>query len=212
MLAFLFYINDYKELWEKYRRKCIILTLALLTTFSTTGYIVYALYVAYIIFSSQINYCIKSVVACIMFVCCALAYYNVDFLGNKIEEQYHDAMNLDSNEASWSRMGAMKIDLQHISRHPIVGNGFVMTSRYGKLGAEMAGAGNGFTGAINILGIPCIVIYFCSIYRSLNFNKKQKSIYILLIIILLNGEFFLNYPLFWGLPFIKIPSNRLRLV
>lgn len=203
MLAFLFYINDYKSLWKIHRWKCIILSLALLTTFSTTGYIVYLLYIAYIIFTSRISYYIKTCVVFITLVCCIHAYHNLDFLGEKIEVQYENATNLRNNEVSWSRMGAMKIDIQQISRHPLVGNGFVMTSRYEKLGNKMAGAGNGFTGAINMLGIPCIAMYLITLYRSLNFNeKKQKIFFISLIVILLNGEFFLNYPLFWGLPFI----------
>lgn len=138
-----------------------------------------------------------------MLVCCISASNSIDFLGDKIEGQYENAMSLRTNEVSWTRMGAMKIDLQHISRHPLVGNGFVMTSRYENLGDKMVGSGNGFTGAINMLGIPCIAIYFLVLYRSLNFNqKKQKIFFISLIVILLNGEFFLNYPLFWGLPFV----------
>ena len=203
MLAFLFYINDYKLLWKTHKWKCIILSLALLSTFSTTGYIVYLLYIAYIIFASQISVYAKTCVASITLIFCIYAYHNFDFLGEKIEGQYENAMNLRNNEASWSRMGAMKIDFQQILRHPLVGNGFVMTSRYENLGNKMAGAGNGFTGVINMLGIPCIAIYLMALYRSLNFNqKKQKIFFILLIVILLNGEFFLNYPLFWGLPFI----------
>lgn len=203
MLAFLFYIDDYKSLWKIHKRKCIILTLALLTTFSTTGYIVYLLYIAYIVFNSGISPYIKTSVVSIMLVCCIYAYNSIDFLGDKIEGQYENAMSLRTNEVSWTRMGAMKIDLQHISRHPLVGNGFVMTSRYENLGDKMVGSGNGFTGAINMLGIPCIAIYFLVLYRSLNFNqKKQKIFFISLIVILLNGEFFLNYPLFWGLPFV----------
>lgn len=208
MLALLFYINDYKSLWKIHRWKCIILSLALLTTFSTTGYIVYLLYIAYIIFTSRISYYIKTCVVFITLVCCIHAYHNLDFLGEKIEVQYENATNLRNNEVSWSRMGAMKIDLQQISRHPIVGNGFLMTSRYEKLGEKMAGSGNGFTGAINILGIPCIALYLIALYKSLTFRKRhEKVFFVSVIIILLNGEFFLNYPLFWGLPFISIPHN-----
>lgn len=208
MLAFLFYINDYKLLWSTQRNKCIILSLALLSTFSTTGYIVFFLYIAYIVYSSQLNYYIKTLVTSLMLVCCVYSYYNFDFLGEKIEGQYENAMKLGTNEVSWSRMGAMKIDLQQISRHPIVGNGFLMTSRYEKLGEKMAGSGNGFTGAINILGIPCIALYLIALYKSLTFRKRhEKVFFVSVIIILLNGEFFLNYPLFWGLPFISIPHN-----
>ena len=85
MLAFLFYIDDYKSLWKTHKLKCIILSLALLTTFSTTGYIVYLFYIAYIIFTSKISFYIKTCVASIMFIFCIYAYYNFDFLGEKIE-------------------------------------------------------------------------------------------------------------------------------
>lgn len=209
MLAFLFYINDYKSLWKTHKLKCIILSLALLTTFSTTGYIVYLLYIAYIILTSKISIYVKTCVLSITIVCCIYANQNFDFLGDKIEGQYESAMNLRNDEVSWSRMGAMKIDFQQILRHPLVGNGFVMSSRYENIGNKMAGSGNGFTGAINMLGIPCIAIYLMAIYRSLNFNyKKQKIFFISLIVILLNGEFFLSYPLFWGLPFITLSDKN----
>lgn len=208
MLAFLFYINDYQSLWREHKVKCIILSLALLTTFSTTGYIAFLLYIAYIILTCQISYYTKAFLMVVTFICCIYAYSNIDFLGKKLEVQYENAKTLSSEDASWSRMGAMKIDLQQISRHPLVGNGFVMTSRYENLGTEMAGSGNGFTGAINMLGIPCIAIYLIALYRALSFNeKKQKIFFMLLIIILLNGEFFLNFPLFWGLPFISFPDK-----
>jgi len=209
MLAFLFYINDYQSLWKAHKIKCLILSLALLTTFSTTGYIVFLLYIIYIISTCHISYYARISLIVVMFICCVYAYYNIDFLGEKIETQYENAKTLSRGDASWSRLGAMKVDLQQISRHPLVGNGFVMTSRYENLGTEMTGSGNGFTGAINILGIPCIAIYFIALYLSLNFSKKkQKIFYILMIIILLNGEFFLNYPLFWGLPFITLPDKN----
>lgn len=211
MLAFLFYINDYKSLWKTHKRKCVILSLALLTTFSTTGYIVYILYITYIIFTNHINYYIKTLVILIMLICNIYAYNNIDFLGEKIEEQYENAQNLRTGDVSWTRMGALMIDIQHIKKHPMIGNGFVMTSRYGVLGNKMHGSGNGFTGAINMFGIPCILIYLILVYRNLNFTNLQKIFFVSIIIILLNGEFFLNYPLFWGLIFINIPQNTFAL-
>ena len=209
MLAFLLYINEYKSLWKEQRLKCIVLLLALLTTYSTTGYVAFLLYVAYIICTCRIHFLAKAFLMIMTLACCIHAYNTVDFLGEKIEAQYGNAKTLSSGDVSWTRMGAMKIDLQQISRHPLIGNGFVMTSRYEKLGDEMIGSGNGFTGAMNMLGIPCLVIYFMALYKSLNFNeKKPRFFFLFMIVVLLNGEFFLDYPLFWGLPFMTLPDRN----
>ena len=80
-------------------------------------------------------------------------------------------------------------------------------SRYGILGEYMKGAGNGFTGAINMLGIPFIILYFLGIFRNLShIPKANRLVFIFAIILILNGEYMLNYPLFWSLLFIKMPQ------
>ena len=211
ILVFLLYLKEWKPFWTKHKKECIILSVALLTTLSTTGYLVFCCYIIYILFVSKINKLIKVSFLLILLIACTYAYSNIDFLGEKIEEQYENAQDLSAGDVSWTRMGALMIDIQHIKKHPMIGNGFVMASRYGVLGNKMHGSGNGFTGAINMFGIPCILIYLILVYRNLNFTNLQKIFFVSIIIILLNGEFFLNYPLFWGLIFINIPQSTFAL-
>lgn len=211
ILVFLFYLKEWKSFWTIHKKECIILSITLLTTLSTTGYIVFCCYIIYMLFASKINKLIKITTLTAALIACIYAYSNINFLGEKIEEQYENAQNLRAGDVSWTRMGALMIDLQHIKKHPVIGNGFLMTSRYGVLGNKMHGSGNGFTGAINMFGIPCILIYLILVYRNLNFTNLQKIFFVSIIIILLNGEFFLNYPLFWGLIFINIPQSTFAL-
>lgn len=208
LLAFLLYLDDLKYLWQEHKLKIIVLLLTVLSTQSTTGYIVLAIVFLYLLIESRLSPALKFLTVSAFIVVAIIAFNSFDFLGNKIIEQYEQAIILENGEVSWSRMGAFVIDVQNIARHPIVGNGFMMSARYGSIAEDMMGTGNGFSGVINIFGLPCITLYFISMFNNLRIMKlSQKLLFIILIILLLNGEYFLNYPLFWSLLFVQFPNQ-----
>ena len=207
MLVPLFYSDKLKQLWNTHRKGCIIILIALLTTKSTTAYLTFAAFIFLtILLNGRINPILKSVAIAAIIGVFTYAW-SQDFIGEKIMNEYEEAQTIKAGEVSWSRMGAMMVDINNIERHPIIGNAFLMESRYGILGEYMSGTGNGFTGAINIFGIPFIILYFLGIFRNLpHIPKGNRLIFVLIITMILFGEYMLNYPFFWSLLFIKLPN------
>lgn len=207
MLVPLMFIGQIRELMQQYKKECIVLFLALISTMSTTGYVVFAVLTILIIIKDIQNVAFKFIVAFSAMAIFIWAYNTFDFLGNKIENQYESAMMLGSSEASWSRLGSMQIDIENIMKHPIIGNGFSMREKYGLLGDEMGGAGNGFSGVVNMLGIPFMFFYFLNLFKNAPATTRYMSMIVpFIVILLLNGEYFMNYPLFWSLLFVQYPD------
>ena len=72
------------------------------------------------------------------------------------------------------------------------------------LGALMGGTGNGFTGAVNMYGIPMMFLYIILLYKRIPVGSVQiKILAVIAVILLLSGEFHLNYSAFWTLIFIQ---------
>lgn len=63
------------------------------------------------------------------------------------------------------------------------------------------GIGNGFFLYIASLGILGLVFYISTIYKNWNIDRGNKILSILVIVLLLQGEPLLIYPLYIGLPF-----------
>lgn len=210
MLAFLMFMDDFKAFYNKYTKSFWILTVALVTTYSTTGYVVFALYM-FLVFSENIK---KSPLMLIMTVILVLffvwAFLRFDFLGEKMMNEYESAQEVGEGDVSWTRMGSAVIAWQNVLRHPLIGNGFLMTALYGNLAEYMEGMGNGFFGAMNQLGIPFILLYLFLLFKNAPATKTlYRWGFVLLVILMINGEFFLNYPMFWSLMFIKYPSENM---
>ena len=152
-----------------------VLFLVLLSTMSTTGYVVFAVLSMLIILKDIRNVILKFFVAFSTVAVFMWAYNTFDFLGEKIENEYESAVEQESGKASWSRMGALRIDMESIKKHPILGNGFSMREKYGQLGDKMGGAGNGFSGVLNMLGIPFIFFFFLQLYKNAPATSRYEK-------------------------------------
>lgn len=203
ILVPLLYFNNLKFLWNSYRKECVVLIITLLTTQSTTGYIALTVILAYVLAMSNVHILTKYFLICFIGIGIVLMFTQLSFLEDKITDEYAATIALKEGELSWSRMGSFYLDYQNILHHPFIGNGFLMEMRYGALGRHLNGISNGFTGAINMYGIVTVLFYYICVYRRLkNYNRIQRVLFLATIIILLNGEYYMSYPLFWGLVFI----------
>lgn len=207
MLVPLLYIGNIVEFFRAYKKECYILIVALLTTMSTTGYLALLLLLLLVVVKNVKNSILRIVAVVIMIIASQWAFNNFDFIGSKILGQYENAKSMSTGEVSWTRMGAAQVDIENIARHPLIGNGFLMEQKYLGIGELMAGAGNGFTGVINSFGIPFILIFLYFVYkRAPSISSYDKMIFLVIYILLLNGEYFLNYPLFWIVLFLIYPN------
>lgn len=210
MLVPLLFYDKLLELWNQRRIVVLILFLAFILTQSTTAYVTFFIFISLTVLKGRkLGIFVKTALIAAI---CAIAFYAVwelDFIGDKLTKQIEDAQGIQVGDVSWDRMGAMMVDLQNIARHPFIGNGFVEISKYGSIGELMRGAGNGLTGAINMLGIPFILLYFISLFKNYEcYPMAKRWIFLFVISLLLYGEYFLNYPLFWSLLFIQIPTKN----
>lgn len=204
----LLFVDRLKDLFHANKMYCYILLVGLLSTFSTTGYVVLLFLVGSIWIYSTNSKFAKIALLFLLGTISVYAFTELAFLGTKITQQFEDAQNLSSGDYSWDRFGAMVIDIENAFRHPWIGNGFLLSSRYGQLGELMSGTGNGFTGAINMFGFPFIMYYLSGVYNNLPWKGNFIKIVILItIVFLLSGEYYLNYSFLWVLLFINYTSS-----
>jgi hypothetical protein len=191
-----------------YKKETLLIVVGILTSMSTTGYVVFGILIS--------MYAIKSfkwgkvvalpVIALIIF----WGYNNLPFMQKKIMGQYTSAMQIEAGDVSNTRFGALLMDWQYITARPFVGNGLHRKTRYrfhpGLI--QSPGFGNGMTDFIADWGFLLFLWWCYCIYRVA--LKRTKSFFIscstlFLIILVLQGEQFLNFPtflIFFTLPFV----------
>lgn len=211
IVAFLLFINNFKELLNKQRKKFIVLFVALVSTMSTTGFILlFAVFAIYLFRPGQKKAII--VLGLIIFIPVVIyLFITIPFLGEKITSQYEAASMLDYTDAEHSRFGTIIFQMPYIRLHPLFGNGLIMKTRFSMhLGyfseEDLNGFGNGFFNSTASMGIIFMLIYFMATYKNRTLNRKWELV--LMIILLMQGEDYLNYPLFMSLPFVVYGNNE----
>ena len=156
-----------------------------------------------------------SIVIFLIFI--SYIFTKADFLSNKIQHQYETSLELGiGEEFKPDRFGQVMFDIYYIKKHPIIGNGLSTKTRFADhqdlvLDSENSGilnSGNGFSGFIGSMGLLSIIVYFIVLFRILPFTKPDKVFFIISIILLLQGEYFLNYPFLLAIPFIHIYNEK----
>ncbi len=208
-LGLLLYLGNVRELLQTQRFKVIIILLALITTYSTTGYIVmFIIGLATVFLEYSKKYGILALPLIISFLAIAyFTYENSEFLKDKIDHQLEYTANKDENDFSPDRLGAFLFDLHYIEKHPLVGNGMHQSTRFADhpwLHGEKLGHGNGFSNFLATMGVLSLLFYSFYIIK---YNSQHPWIFLIAIFALMQGEQLLNYPLFLSLPFIFIYEN-----
>lgn len=214
-------------IWKNDKTSILIILLGILSTQSTTGYIT-----TFVIFVFKFwkvkNKFIAVVVILFSIFIGKYLYENTEFLREKIDHQFEETKFQDKTEYSNTRFGSVVFDWHYIQKHPIIGNGFHESTRYAdhihlqqltKMG-ENLGSGNGFSNFLASMGIPFMIGYFAIIFVNFKKVRLDFSIIVVLIVLLnLQGEQWLNFPIFLSIPFIihydryhnkkKVTSNPL---
>jgi len=208
MLIPLFFLNEI-EFFKKHSFKTFVLILSLLSTLSTTAYLALGIYFGYLAFKSRL----KILLVPVFLLLSIVVYSEFSFLKDKLIYEFERAENLDG-EYHGQRFAVLLFDLHYIKKHPLIGNGFLETTRYADhpylidafRNHEIDGHGNGFSNFIASMGLITFVIYFLLIYkRNKAYMRRIDLIFYLgMIGLLLNGEQFLYYPLYLGLPFLSL--------
>jgi hypothetical protein len=191
-------------------KRFAVLVVALITTFSTTGYLIFIVVMAVKALESRIGVALRIIMLTTILAVGTVAYFSLDFLGEKISTQYQEAM--ESERFRPDRFGAFIFDISYIQKNPLFGNGMDQTTRYAdhpELIGIRLGHGNGFSNFTATMGVAGISAYLLALlFSRLSTSLATRFYFMLVIILLLQGQQFLNYPLFLGLPFLYMrPSG-----
>jgi hypothetical protein len=205
IIALIFNLINDKTLWSK---KNIVLSITLLTTLSTTGFIAFfVLIMAYYFATGDI---LKNIILLATLLPIGISlYFSLEFLSAKIE----DNIAIADNDKS-SRFGSGLADIKDWANSPIIGWGRG-AMRYGGRQFTFFTAeqhrNNGLTALLASYGIVIFFVLLYNYYRSLkelciakSFNT-QFAVFSFVVILLLGfSQTIFQYPFFYSLMFIHL--------
>jgi len=221
VLALLFNAWINKGRFEKSKIN-VILVLGLLSTMSTTGMAALGFLVVYFLYNSKLvrskmNRAIIFPVLLILFI--SFAYVvgsNTEYIGGKIETQLNSALRGDDSSRI-QRLGNLLYDFNFIEMRPFLGWSSNPETRF-SIDSDVAELiqrqGNGFTGLIVTFGFVGLFAYFYFLTKGVvRVTKSYLSgaVSVGVVIILLMGEQYLYYPLFFTFLFL-IPYEKPKIV
>ena len=182
-----------------YKKEVLFIAIGLLTSMSTTGYIIFGIILS--IYSIRNFKWGKLIVVPVVLAVVGCIYFYLPFMQDKITSQYRSAIELEKDEVSNTRFGSLVMDLQYIYARPFIGNGLHKKTRYRfhPWVDDDIGHGNGMSNFIAYWGIPFFFLWIYCVYRVAYKQTYSISISILsllLMTLVLQGEQFLNYPVF----------------
>ncbi len=205
---------------EKINKKIFLfISLALITTFSTTGFIAYFIVLIIMLLKKKIIYFDNSkfygpIFVIIIITILGIYFYNeFDLLKNKINLQFEASQYQLKNYQS-NRLGNFLYDIDFIKINPLYGLSANIDIRnlYDPLASNIilnqGNALSGFTVRFGLIGILTILYYFT--YSVFSSTKSYSISFVSLILIcsLLFSEKYLNFPLFYILFFLRDDFNK----
>ncbi|MDX9694890.1 MAG: O-antigen ligase family protein [Bacteroidales bacterium] len=219
-IALIFHIIETRSLTNK---KSLVFIIAMITTFSTAGFITLFL----IILSSVIALNIRNKryyywALPFILVAAVYSYDKFDFLGQKIEYQYGTQMEKSLDHQNAGRFLAARKSLTSISRYPITGRGLVAQTA-----AEEDSDEDGAYGFIDLaarIGLIGFVLYFTFLWKGFEWLcqiNKTSRLFARLAVISLLGVLFAQgvyfRPIFFMIIYLPIvlrfsPLSRVNLL
>jgi hypothetical protein len=206
------------------RRRLVVLIIAALTTLSTTAYIALALALIILVTARRLatnrrGAYLRTVPAvALVGVIGWLAFYNLPFLGEKIEAKLED-VRADQPWARIDRIGNLLYDLDYVSKRPLAGWSPRHTTRLSidpDVLDTVAAQGNGLSGFAVRYGLLGLLLFaagaFASFHRMYG-DKVLAGLAVGVVAILLTGEQYLQQPVFMSLMFVPyVPPDTAALV
>jgi hypothetical protein len=193
-----------------------VLSLTVLTTMSTTGYIALPLgWLLQWIGGKKSSFRVFVFPLLISSIFFGYSLFELDFVGKKIFEQYETAVDQRGDQWYLTRFGTMVFDWEYIRRRPLSGWGLHDDTRYmlhdkSKLRLAMGNGLSSFTAQFGFVGIgTCLLFIWLGFYWMSGRRLMLSGIATLVIVVLLNGEGFLGHPAFLSLMFLPGRYGRL---
>jgi len=189
-LAIFFMILS-KQFWTE-KIKTVIIIIALLTTYSTTAYIVFFFLVIFFINGIDKYKGLRIPLLFFFLIIASYYYYQLDFLQEKLNWEADKGLSEEGRLNSYLRYADLLLD------NILIGISYT---------SELNTGGNGFMWYLASVGIIGTIYYYLMVFVNgvKSIGKKWILTFIVVIVLLLQGECFLMYPLFLAVPFIRFP-------
>lgn len=202
IIAMIIHIVIYSN---KINLEFFILLVALLTTFSTLGYICFMIVLSFKIYKS--NHQLRLPLTIIIPVI-GLFFYQLDFIGKKLDNEYKTGINI--KEGGNTRYSSTIFDLYDFRDNFIIGVGMNTSTRTS--GYQRKSSHNGITDYLAIYGIIgiTILIYYLLLSSKKFFEEHRSNgfFFLFFAFFLVNiSEKFFNMPLFLACQFYFFTSK-----
>ena len=202
-MMFLFYLPELGDLWKKHKIKMLTIVIALITTFSTTGYIAFGIIIlAYTLFYKKGNKVYSYLLFFVLLISSIYLFLTLDFLGKKVGIVNNTTVY--ESQIGGNRVANLSDNWLLIKESLIFGHGYSQDALKFIEGGYFS---NGWAAHIYFMGL----IGFISYHMFLVLWLKRQGIglkwlltFLLVDAIILQGEGFLSHPFFLGLPFLII--------
>lgn len=200
LLALLFIaLKNGKFTIGAYKKESFWIVIGLITTQSTTGYLILMLILTmYAIHNYNWG---RIVVFPAILLISVGAYTGLPFLKEKVEHQFLSSTEMSQGDISNTRFGSLNMDMEYIKAQPLIGNGLDIKTRY-RFHPEVTediGNGNGMSNFSASWGVPFFLLWIYCVYKFAHGVSRSTSTaltVLILMLLLLQGEQYLNYPMF----------------
>jgi hypothetical protein len=217
ILLALIFLGLKKDSYEKrfYMTRFCVMLITLFTTLSTMGYLVCSV-VLMIHYrrveraaAANLGWLSIIIMASPLLVYGAVRIWNLDHMGPKIIHQYEEAVSRSGDNWQVNRFGQVLWDWRYIKRRPVIGWGLHPKTRFALDPRDMLlseGQGNGLSGFVHTFGLLGLGVFVAAAWKGLYIlsgnNFFRSVLAVTAILLMSNGEGFLNSPLFLGLMFL----------
>ena len=176
---------------EFVNKKNILMSLMLLTTFSTAGYLAYLIILTYAVFDSDIHLTLKIFTVPLFVAAAFVSFTQLDFMADKIVGQYETQLDDESVFDSRSgRVRRVRSAVYLLSTSPIIGRGIISASADFELGSPYYFTGAGIWRTLSSYGILFSPVIFFTyllgirkVCRQYHFNKTVVVFFFIAIAI-----------------------------
>jgi hypothetical protein len=190
-------------------KKGILLSLAMISTLSTSGYLAFGIIIVsyFMLYQKSSN---KILFFPLVIIVMYLSYTQLDFLGKKIEKDIKYSFSENPERLERTRFVGGMLDIQDLSKSPFIGNGLAPLD-YSIAGMKKINhRTNGITNFANKFGIIMTFIYFFSMYLSfrsmcyLNNTKPAFAKYIMAAVFIVGfSELYFTQQVFFAFMFMN---------
>ena len=207
ILAIGIYLNSiFSEF--RFNKRFVVMSIAMFTTFSTAGYILYMILIAFYMYNTNVKYFVLTAPIAIL-----LGYFllNSDIVKGKIEERFQSRNKTINNLETYSqerkaisigRFGSLIVDINDLADHPIIGYGLQAEERTNNLYIDMVRV-NGFSDYLVKFGLVGTILMLFNLRKIESLLKRSyyfRGLFILpgIVLLLSFSNPLLITPLFFG--------------